>query len=829
MKAIHIKRIIIRGFKGFKTKSIEVADITMIKKLQQLISTNGSGKSTFLRELSISPINKELYRKDGSKEVYFEVDGEDYIAILGHKVNILKDGNRKTLTNGGTITQYNETIRTMFGYTDYKWRLITGQLKFSKLTKGERQKWIETISGIDFDYPFKVYAAIRGRITGVKRAIKEYEAELSNGEDKVLSDELLLSMTERKSELGEHINAILSETQSIDAIELNNAMVNYKELNVRLGEAKRTILYSENKSFGHLNINSLEEFRESYLKDGVELDKIDVEFKHKEKELRDKVELRNKLNTGVVFDMDAAKSMLRKEEGDLEELEDMTKDGFMDIYEGHLKDLAIRRDDILEAVKIEIMGISTGDASITHTLTAKERVEANNVFGTLSSTIRGLNETISHTDELITETMSGKDITCPECKAQFKDGQYALAGLKIKKNDAEDKLARCKIQHDRSKEMLDGVAEIDSMITRIKVILDKHVTVHHVRHALDKYLDGTGSINDIIETLDYKLEMARNSYRIITTRKTIADINSNISYNENLAKLGSVEDFTNQCDSIENELIEIRTRRNELKKLIEIKRNDGRALAKYVKSLDELDNLIKEHGDALSTFKTMLYQATMRRIMDGMQTEMSDTVSKITNNAVVSGIRSKLQIMITDSVEELKVLTELEKAINPATGIIAEQLINYCNIFSKFTTQILNNIWGYNLEVLNPIVNPTTGLNYRFPMSVVDDEVISDISNGSTSQISIIDLAIVVASRELLDANNHLLIMDEVGAGFDTIHNVNLGEFMYDLINDSPSKNILVVHHDQTIRGMLGDCDTIVFDDSQVIVEDGYNENVVLK
>lgn len=832
MKDIHIIRAIYRKFKGFKTQNIEIADINMVRKLQQLISTNGSGKSTFLKELSLTPIDKEMFRKGGGKEIHFIVDGIKYIFISDHSKHVLLNGETLApITQGETITHYNDTVKTLFGYDDYKWRLVTGRISFTKLTKLERQKWIETISGIDFSYPFKLYSSIRSNLTGLKRALKEYEVELSNGEATVLSESIREGMEGRKSDIFEIMQSIIAAKGSTPtAAQLQTNLDNFNKVNDELGKCKANTLNGEYKTFAHLNVSSLDEFRESYNKDARELDSLDETFKNKEKELREKSALRDRLSVEGAFNKPAAVIKVQRLKGELEELEDLTRGDKVDACEGDLLFLANERDNILQNINLEIMGkFSSTNDSIRHSLTPPERHAIKVNHNNSSSELRNLKSDLDHVTEMIESTKNGKTITCPKCNELFKDGEQSLGGLKIRSEELTTQIGLLTTKCNILEEKLNDINTIDNNINLIKTILNTHVTIHAIRHPLNEYLDGTGSISDITETLDFRLEMARNTYRILTTTREIEKINHVIVEHDNLAKLGSVDDFNNKCDALEQELIDIRDMRINMVAELKAKANEGKELSKAIDELDTLELLIEKQNTAY----TVLMESMHDNALDGMLTELQEETGKlthsITNDTIVRGIRSKLQTMIDTSKAKLKVLLDLESAINPSTGIIAEQLISYCNIFSAFATENLSRLWGYDMEVCPPIVHETKGVNYRFPMRVKDDELISDISRGSTSQLSIIDLAIVIASRRLLQADNQLLVLDEVGAGFDTIHNINLGEFMYELIRDSKSKNILVIHHDQSIRGMLGDCDVITFDPTQVVLDSGYNENVKLK
>ncbi len=831
MKNIQITRIILRSFKGFKTTNIEIADIRMVKKLQQLISTNGSGKSTFLSEFSLTPINKELFRKGGGKIIEFIVDGVAYIFKSDHSGHVLLNAETgEALTQGNTISHYNELVSTLFGYTDYKWKLITGQIRFTALSKLERQKWIESISGIDFTYPFKIYSAIKSELTGVKRAVKEYQAELANSNESALSDALRIEKTERRDHLNHVISEIIANKGSTPSgQELQAKMRTFADLDDKLAKRKQYIFTREPKCFSHLNVDSLDEFRASYIRDSSELDNLTMRFELKEKELREKVELRDKLSSNDKFDMAGAEAVYASKSAELEELSDLSLGLFNDSHVESLKLLAIAKDDIIQNVTMEIVGkISNVDGielKINDDAISMARKSLDNSEKELSR----VTYRITHIEEIIQTTKNGDDITCPKCNEIFKDGERNLPKLTEELDNLMVEKGLHNAAINKLKGILSTVEEVLASRNTLIRILRTHIQLNELNHRLVKMIESNSTIADVQARMAELLEEARTAYRMKILKIELETIGNKIKSQKELQKLGTAEQFEMQCDELEMELVKIRELRQLKEQAIARRVKDGKELSRYINELDEFEALITQHGEARDDIMNALFESANGQLLKDLQVEMGRISNELTNDEVTRAVRTKLTNMITRNRERLEVLVDLEQAVNPSTGIIAEQLTAYCKLFSGHSTQILSKIWGYDMHILEPIIHPSRGLNYRFPMSVKDDEQISDISCGSTSQKSIIDLAITLASRELLNASAQPIFLDEVGGGFDTIHNLSLGEFLYEFICTSKSKNIMVIHHDQSIRSSLGDCDTIVFDPSQVVVDEGYNENVKLK
>ncbi len=827
MKDIHITRIVTKGFIGFSTTDIVRADIEFVLPLQIFNSSNASGKTTYMGEASISPINKSLYEIGGGKTVYFTVEGKEYIFDGGHVQNVLSDGNGKVLTQGTTMTHYLELVKSLFDYTDYEWRLVTGSIMFSKLNRSDRQKWIETISGIDFSYAFKIYSKIKSSISGVKRAIKEYDNELANTNEGVLKDDVRISTQTRIDVLNETLTKIIEVKGPTPALsEVKLAIKTWLEVDERLGKMKKKFITTEPKIFHHLNVSSLDEFRASYLEDTFALDAIDLEFAQATKSLRDKTDLRNTLSLKDDFDSVKATKHLAEVEAELKEATDLVGSSYADLSIRELETTVNTTDDIISQFSLEVMGNITTD--VKYNKTKEVRTHTKNELTNLNIELRQVKEAIIQWNGLIEALNSSTDITCPECKTVFKDSEVSLSDLTQQLGDYENRLAILEARIEVLVVEHDHILDIESNLSTVTYIIRHCIPIRDMQNDLRKLLDGEHTLSDVSSALKDILGKALNRYKVLTLTKEAIALRDNLAYYKGLAKLGTASDYSNQCDAIEEELILIRNRRIKLNDRIKVKERDGKDLRRYIDYLDTLEAVIVEHGKALKHLNAVLYSTAVSKVLKDIQVEVGRLTTTLTNDIITMGIRNKLLAIVRSTRSRLSTLADIELGMNPSTGIIADQLIEYCRIFSALVTQILSRVWGYDLQVLEPIVHETRGINYRFPMSMKGKAPISDISLGSKSMGNIINLAILMASRELLQADGQLLKLDEVGEGFDAIHNINLGEFLYELIRDSKSKNIFVIHHDQTVRSSLGLCDTICFDPTQVVIDEGYNKHVKL-
>ena len=90
MSDLKLLDIELHHFLAFIKPRIKTIKVSFTEFLQILNSTNGSGKTEFLKETSPFPINKDIFSKDGYKIIRIEKEGVIYKLTLRLKRTLLK-------------------------------------------------------------------------------------------------------------------------------------------------------------------------------------------------------------------------------------------------------------------------------------------------------------------------------------------------------------------------------------------------------------------------------------------------------------------------------------------------------------------------------------------------------------------------------------------------------------------------------------------------------------------------------------------------------------------------------------------------------------------
>ena len=213
MASFKIVDVELHHFLGFIKPRIKNLKVNFVEMLQILNSTNGSGKTEFLKENSPFPINKDIFAKDGYKKIRIEKDGLIYSLYSNHKKNsFIIESTNEELNRGGTISTQEELIKLHLGITRPIWNMITGRNKFTQLDKNARRQWMEIISGLDFEYAFSVYKEIKTAISHHKGSVKVTSEHLISESSKQLDSLEIKCLKKEQKGLSELITEVLKNS-----------------------------------------------------------------------------------------------------------------------------------------------------------------------------------------------------------------------------------------------------------------------------------------------------------------------------------------------------------------------------------------------------------------------------------------------------------------------------------------------------------------------------------------------------------------------------------------------------------------------------------------
>lgn len=184
-----IKKLILIEYKRLMLNNIKEIIYTPNSPFQLILGTNGSGKSSLLRELSPLPPFSGDYTKEGSKTIELEENNNLYILT-----STFKNGNKHTfvrndevLNNEGTAAVQKELVERYFGYTQEIHDLLIGDVELSEMAPQKRREWFTKLSPNNLSYAIDVFNHLKARLRDTQGAQAHVNRRLTAETNKLLS------------------------------------------------------------------------------------------------------------------------------------------------------------------------------------------------------------------------------------------------------------------------------------------------------------------------------------------------------------------------------------------------------------------------------------------------------------------------------------------------------------------------------------------------------------------------------------------------------------------------------------------------------------------
>lgn len=162
------------GYKRLMLNNIKHFRMTPESRIQLILGTNGSGKSSLIAELSPLPAVSSNYTKDGSKTISITSNGDEYILkstfLNGQSHSFVKNG--EELNKGGTVTVQKELVMSTFGIDQSIHDLMTGVDRFTTMSPAKRRELLTKLCDKDYTYALEVYSKLLEKQRDITGALK---------------------------------------------------------------------------------------------------------------------------------------------------------------------------------------------------------------------------------------------------------------------------------------------------------------------------------------------------------------------------------------------------------------------------------------------------------------------------------------------------------------------------------------------------------------------------------------------------------------------------------------------------------------------------------
>ena len=791
-----IKSATIRGYKRFDLNpELHHFNYEAIQKVQIVIGTNSSGKSSFVSLFTMFPIDHAELKEDGFVNIVCEKDKHIYeltVSKNGDKgsYSFLKDG--EELNKLHRITVQKTLVAKVFGMTQALHSLLVGEVEFTTMTPNQRRKWIVDLSSMDYDYILGVYTDVRDKITYYKGVLKHNNKRIV-AEVKILDEMDTKHLKSRSSEIHKELDELLEKKNTAPrTLEESKKLLKStpKEINSSNTKSKR-YMRSLNLHLGKLSITrdsiveSLGEARGAVVTNSVALEDLKSEMG----------EMDSKHPTlGGVKAKGLTKKLVRLKAKKQKVVKKMyhTADP-----EALLIKLVTLRPSITETILLMDTNVKYSDKGLAE---LEEVIEsARGEYRQATQCVNSALKPVAVLDNAFRTPL----INCPDCNAEFKA------------NYDKDK-------HDKCKEALEvATGKVDNLKSKGSE-LTAQLTEYKEQLRLLKHLKGIL----VSQPLLFPVWKAVGK-EVSALPSTIEDFILNwgilIKNNKTNSKIVEIEKEVTVFNDIGDDLKALQSKRMEklLTKRSELIRF-GNGLLTRVSTLDKAraasvkleeedrarDKLQLKLDKYLEDHETIRSQSSLSTEINKLKIELSQIEAKLTARSINLGILEGLREVARVNTALLVEAKDLYESLSPVNGFIAHTLLGFLTAFIDNLNLRIKDIWAYPLSIQVP---KDEELTFRFKLHVDGGDPKSDIIKGSSAIKQIINMSFILAVMDNVGLSDHPILLDEIGGPMDTQHSINVYKYIMNTLVKNGNNQVFIISHDPEMYSVFDDTNSDYF------------------
>ena len=793
-----IKELILTNYDRFFLNNIESIEFRPKQKLQLLLGTNGSGKSSLLSELNPLPINKNDFT-NGSKEITIEKDNNIFkLKSTSNKNSFIL--NNTELNDGGTKTVQLNLVKEYFNLTPKYNNIILGTEKLTAMSTNERKNILREMSTVDYSYGIYLYNTLKQELRDTVGYLKLMQIEMNNDISNIVNDDEILILKNDITKCKSMIDSLSmsysksEEYKDIPIIDLNIDMdiLDKNKLQADLDYNNKFIINIE-EEITNLNkeIDSLDDYSTT-IKDS---ETLNTKLKSLEEYFKN---INNKYNMEKYSPIDS-KNRLDK-----------------------------LLNSNLNNINIELSYLDNIIFTPTEHKELKSKLEVLN--NNLKIVSHGYDNNSKELEILLSNKTDNNKITCSSC------GTMNYFGYSKEKEDIlQEKVNNFKIKYDELNSQYLELYEVYqkqkqkiTYLQEIKEIISDLSVIPLYTDLVKKYVNDITSITSTMLNIIFK-----------NIEDFLIDIKDYDSNNNELIEVKlKISSGIEILNIYKRKYIEDKDKLiNKLNVLLDKKREISNNIV-IIKNNIEKCNIVNKHIETLNTIITNYKFNKKQIVINNKNTILTNTIRELKSLLItledkynnIEKIKSRIEInkKHIDSHEDIRVALQYAiNALSPTEGIIAKSINSFINVFLNEMNTIINSVWSYELTLLPCQINESNDLDYLFAVKVADNKKdIKDVAYLSTSMKDIVDLSFKIVFMKYMKLTHMPLMLDEFGVFMDDTHRNKV----YDVIENLLSNNFSQIYFTANFKSIYGrfvDSDINILDDKNLELDDiFYNENL---
>ena len=805
---------------------------------QITIGTNGSGKSTILRETSPLPAIGDDYTIGGGKTVKVSHRGEKYTASSHRhsekswKHSLIHHEGEVELNPGGTRAVQKQLVEEIFGLTEDIFDILVGDKVFTAMSPALRREWILSFSGSDLEYAMDVYKKLQVRQNAAKVLQKHYADRLANElKNQINSDEIehLRLVSKQSADLINHLMIEKDGTRRPSNVIQSQIDQLTEEVHERLDDIINAEYIIDGYFGGKIDslddvgrvLNEMASYKEG-LKQNLK------SLYHRADRMRDFLKT---LESSGANGIDGLKEVTKRKQGEVDEWLDLithqhTKHDAEALY-GLLSGQIGIITELLNSIPDNSGGEYTPDRYM-RLVTEQKSIMTD--INQIDSKSKEIEHQLYHLQNI-------SAVDCPDCNSHFTPGasDREISALRDKlsafgnsRHQREVLIEEIDLKLIDQRAYQQRVVDLNQFIER----MPKLKPLWNLIAPLNIYQGGTSKA--VVVAMQYLTDlelscMILKSEAVIRANNDIIQSISQLTQGQNTVNAAELTSLDQEISDTIGEISATEARYRTLEQF-------GRQIHTLTLSGKEYQEKIYELRDLTMDYLLSLRNECIDEDIREQQIVLANIQFKLntslTGKALIDEIRRNKELVD----EDLKCLNVLVDKLCPKNGLIAMRIKSFFDQFIEQMNAIIAEVWTYPMRILvSDIV--TDGMNCKFPVEVESAEygasakvTSSDVAKTSSSQVDIINFAFRIVAMMCLGLEEYPLYLDEVGIRMDEKHRDRFNVFIERYMESKKGSQMFMISHYVAMHGIFTQAEICLLDRQNIMnLPDYFNRHVVIE
>ena len=802
---------------GFSKIELDVKHIVNL-----LISVNGSGKSSILKEMNPLPPDNANYKAGGRK----------YVELLHHEKHYVLDsytgkGNghsfkvdNKELNDGGTLTVQKNLVQQHFNLDQGLNKVLSG-LKvpdlLSAMSTLRRKEVFMRIYPNNTEYALGVFNRLKDERNSLKGAIKNQVTRYAE-ENKKLETMSTMSVDQLEEQIKgieEELKYALLLRGQLEGVDVDPAFrdkVNQftalvdtltLDLGKEVTETQDELLRSAEKlerllDFNHNQSQKYTTLINEYAKSlsGLSLEEQDP------KKFKAQLEI-------IVDELARVQNSIEQHL--------LTLRGYNVFNDGELyEELTVIAEEFIPYLQ-RITNASTAE------LTGAQYKQWTTEAEQLSNTLRARKQERDQAAHKLKHMLGADTLECPDCKHQYKQGitPQDIETVKVQILGADTFIASQEQRLADLQRYIDNDAEWYYSMNQIAAFVRENQHVRILSTLMKEYNLG----KDPAETLINALRMHCERVKLVKRRTALQD-------EENVLK-GRIKilENNNMSQALEN----VRWAESQLADA-----NYGILLTKQkLERVNRQLDIIRRHDIDMETvgfLKGEIYDELgtraryqLRHTVDNIITTLGPRKDRYLADIIRARSLGSVVTSIDEDIQRLKkrmtIVETLMDGLCPNKGLIGKLMSEFIQAVCGNMNAVIKDVWNERL-LIKPCTKENGDLTYKFPVINGEDSVNPDIVDCSAGESEIINFAFRYVM--LMYHAGYPMFMDEVGVYFDEINRGRFFNFVKNYTLSGDCTQMFMVSHYVNQYGIFKDANIIALKYDGLTITGDVNRHSVI-